>query len=152
MLELSINGTEQQVDVPEDTRSLRVLRDVVGLTGTKFRCGIAQCGAGTIHLDGQPVRSCALRSSAAVGKRATTIEAVGKTGSVKRLQDAWLQLQAPKCGYCQSGQIMSAAALLCRSGDARRISDARRRSPLLSHRVGRQALRWPVGIQAAVRQ
>jgi isoquinoline 1-oxidoreductase alpha subunit len=91
---------------------LWVLRDVAGLTGTKFGCGAALCGACTIHLDGRPIRSCVTPASAAVGKMITTIEAVGATASGARVQAAWLDLQVVQCGYCQSGQIMSAAALL----------------------------------------
>jgi isoquinoline 1-oxidoreductase alpha subunit len=109
---LMINGTTRTVEAPDDMPLLWVLRDVLGLTGTKFGCGIAQCGACTVHLDGQPVRSCMLPLSA-VGKRAvTTIEGVGATPAGARVQKAWLDLEVIQCGYCQSGQIMSAAALL----------------------------------------
>jgi isoquinoline 1-oxidoreductase alpha subunit len=109
---LMINGTTRTVEAPDDMPLLWVLRDVLGLTGTKFGCGIAQCGACTVHLDGQPVRSCMLPLSA-VGKRAvTTIEGVGATPPGARVQKAWLDLEVIQCGYCQSGQIMSAAALL----------------------------------------
>ena len=109
---LMINGTTHAVEAPDDMPLLWVLRDLVGLTGTKFGCGIAQCGACTVHLDGQPVRSCMLPLSA-VGKRAvTTIEGVGATRAGARVQKAWLDLEVIQCGYCQSGQIMSAAALL----------------------------------------
>jgi isoquinoline 1-oxidoreductase subunit alpha len=109
---LMINGTTHAVEAPDDMPLLWVLRDLVGLTGTKFGCGIAQCGACTVHLDGQPVRSCMLPLSA-VGKRAvTTIEGVGATPAGARVQKAWLDLEVIQCGYCQSGQIMSAAALL----------------------------------------
>ena len=109
---LMINGTTHAVEAPDDMPLLWVLRDLVGLTGTKFGCGIAQCGACTVHLDGQPVRSCMLPLSA-VGKRAvTTIEDVGATPAGARVQKAWLDLEVIQCGYCQSGQIMSAAALL----------------------------------------
>jgi isoquinoline 1-oxidoreductase alpha subunit len=94
---------------------LWVLRDVVGLTGTKFGCGVAQCGACTVHLDGQPVRSCVLPVSAIGEKAITTIEAVGQTASGQKIQQAWLAVDVVQCGYCQSGQIMSAAALLARA-------------------------------------
>jgi len=109
---LMINGTTHAVEAPDDMPLLWVLRDLLGLTGTKFGCGIAQCGACTVHLDGQPVRSCMLPLSA-VGKRAvTTIEGVGASPAGVRVQQAWLDLEVIQCGYCQSGQIMSAAALL----------------------------------------
>jgi isoquinoline 1-oxidoreductase alpha subunit len=94
---------------------LWVLRDVVGLTGTKFGCGIAACGACTVHLDGQAIRSCVTPASAAVGKSITTIEAIGASAAGKKIQDAWVALDVPQCGYCQSGQIMSASALLARN-------------------------------------
>ncbi len=112
MIVLSINGQESQVDVPDDMPLLWVMRDVIGLTGTKFGCGIAQCGACTVHLDGQPVRSCVLPVSSAVNKQITTIEGIGATDVGKRVQQAWLGIEVAQCGYCQSGQIMSAAALL----------------------------------------
>ena len=109
---LTINGTTRAVEAPDDMPLLWVLRDLLGLTGTKFGCGIAQCGACTVHLDGQPVRSCMLPLSA-VGKRAvTTIEGVGANSAGAKVQKAWLDLEVIQCGYCQSGQIMSAAALL----------------------------------------
>jgi isoquinoline 1-oxidoreductase subunit alpha len=115
MQELTVNGQRRQVDVPPDMPVLWVLRDVIGLTGTKFGCGIAACGACTVHLDGQPVRSCATPVSAVGGKSITTIEAVGNTPAGKKIQDAWLALEVVQCGYCQSGQIMSASALLAKS-------------------------------------
>jgi isoquinoline 1-oxidoreductase alpha subunit len=112
---LKLNGASHAVDVPADMPLLWVLRDVLGLMGTKFGCGIAQCGACTVHLDGVAVRSCVLPVSA-VGERAiTTIEGVGKTPSGAKVQDAWLDVDVVQCGYCQSGQIMSAAALLASS-------------------------------------
>jgi isoquinoline 1-oxidoreductase alpha subunit len=111
-MQLTINGETHTVDVPADMPLLWVLRDVIGLTGTKFGCGIAACGACTAHLDGQPVRSCQTPVSAAAGKQITTIEAIGKTRSGKAIQGAWIALDVPQCGYCQSGQIMSASALL----------------------------------------
>jgi isoquinoline 1-oxidoreductase alpha subunit len=114
MATLNINGRDVTVDVPADMPVLWVLRDVVGLTGTKFGCGIAACGACTVHLDGNPTRSCVTPVSAAVGKRITTIEAIGETPAGKKVQRAWLDLEVVQCGYCQSGQIMSAAALLAK--------------------------------------
>jgi isoquinoline 1-oxidoreductase alpha subunit len=112
MFELNVNGTSRQVDVSADMPMLWVLRDVLGLTGTKFGCGIAQCGACTVQLDGDPVRSCLLTVADAAGKQITTIEAVGATPEGARIQKAWLDLEVVQCGYCQSGQIMSAAALI----------------------------------------
>jgi isoquinoline 1-oxidoreductase subunit alpha len=114
MATLNINGRDVTVDVPADMPVLWVLRDVVGLTGTKFGCGIAACGACTIHLNGQPTRSCVTPVAAAVGKRITTIEAIGETPAGKQVQRAWLDLDVVQCGYCQSGQIMSAAALVAK--------------------------------------
>jgi len=110
--QLTINGQKHAVDAPDDMPLLWVLRDIVGLTGTKFGCGIAQCGACTVHLDGRPVRSCLLPASAAVGRAVTTIEGIGATAVGARVQKAWLELEVVQCGYCQSGQIMSAVALL----------------------------------------
>jgi isoquinoline 1-oxidoreductase subunit alpha len=110
--QLTINGQKHAVDAPDDMPLLWVLRDIVGLTGTKFGCGIAQCGACTVHLDGRPVRSCLLPVSAAVGRAVTTIEGIGATAVGARVQKAWLELEVVQCGYCQSGQIMSAVALL----------------------------------------
>jgi isoquinoline 1-oxidoreductase alpha subunit len=115
MIVLHINGAERTVDVPPDMPLLWVLRDIIGLTGTKFGCGIAQCGACTVHLDGQPVRSCVLPVSAIGDKAITTIEAIGATPSGQKIQKAWLDIDVVQCGYCQSGQIMSATALLTRS-------------------------------------
>jgi len=109
---ITVNGISRTVDVDEDTPMLWVLRDVLGMTGTKFGCGVALCGACTIHLEGKPVRSCITPIAAAVGKRITTIEAVGATAAGRKVQQAWIELDVPQCGYCQSGQIMSAAALL----------------------------------------
>jgi len=109
---LTINGQEQELDVPNDMPLLWVLRDVVGLTGTKFGCGVALCGACTVHLDGHPIRSCVTPVSHVVGKKITTIEAIGETESGTKIQQAWLNIEVVQCGYCQSGQIMSAAALL----------------------------------------
>jgi isoquinoline 1-oxidoreductase alpha subunit len=109
---INVNGITRRVDVDEDTPVLWVLRDVLGMTGTKFGCGRALCGACTIHLDGQPARSCVTPIAAAAGKRITTIEAIGTTPAGKKIQQAWIELEVPQCGYCQSGQIMSATALL----------------------------------------
>ena len=109
---LHINGQDHTVEVPQDMPLLWVLRDVIGLTGTKFGCGIAQCGACTVHLDGQPVRSCVLPVSAVGNRAVTTIEGIGTTPAGARIQKAWLDLEVIQCGYCQSGQIMSASALL----------------------------------------
>ena len=109
---LQINGQEHDLDVPGDMPLLWALRDVVGLTGTKFGCGVALCGACTVHLDGRPIRSCITPIASAVGKSVTTIEAIGDTPSGKKIQEAWLDIEVVQCGYCQSGQIMSAAALI----------------------------------------
>jgi len=112
MTMLNINGETKTFDAPDDMPLLWVLRDILGMTGTKFGCGIAQCGACTVHLDGNPVRSCVL-SVGLVGNRAiTTIEGVGATPAGAKVQKAWLDLEVIQCGYCQSGQIMSASALL----------------------------------------
>jgi len=112
MFTLKVNDQDRQVDVPDDMPLLWVLRDVLGMTGTKFGCGIAQCGACTVHIDGAAVRSCLLPASLATGKSITTIEAIGKTDQGARVQKAWLDHEVIQCGYCQSGQVMSAAALL----------------------------------------
>jgi isoquinoline 1-oxidoreductase alpha subunit len=113
---LIINGESRSVDAPDDMPLLWVLRDILGMTGTKFGCGIAQCGACTVHLDGKAVRSCVLPISAVGNHAVTTIEAVGKTPAGARVQKAWLELEVVQCGYCQSGQIMSASALLTKTG------------------------------------
>ncbi|MFM2301818.1 MAG: hypothetical protein RLZZ84_1554 [Pseudomonadota bacterium] len=113
MIETTINGQPQQLDVDPATPMLWVLREQLGMTGTKFGCGIAQCGACTAHLDGQPVRSCSTPISEAAGREITTIEGLaGPEGKLHPLQQAWIDAQVPQCGYCQSGQLMSAAALL----------------------------------------
>ncbi len=109
---LLVNGSDYAVDVDDDIPLLWVLRDTIGLTGTKFGCGIAMCGACTVHVDGVPMRSCVMPVGDAVGKRVTTIEAVGDTAEGARIQKAWLDIDVVQCGYCQSGQIMSATALL----------------------------------------
>jgi isoquinoline 1-oxidoreductase alpha subunit len=109
---INVNGIARSVDVDDDTPTLWVLRDVLGMSGTKFGCGLGLCGACTIHVDGKAVRSCITPIAATAGKRITTIEAVGATGAGKKIQQAWIELEVPQCGYCQSGQIMSATALL----------------------------------------
>jgi isoquinoline 1-oxidoreductase alpha subunit len=112
MTVLKINGEQKTVDAPPDMPLLWVLRDILGLTGTKFGCGIAQCGACTVHIDGKPVRSCLLPVGVIGNKAITTIEGIGATPAGAKTQKAWLDLEVVQCGYCQSGQIMSAAALL----------------------------------------
>jgi isoquinoline 1-oxidoreductase alpha subunit len=112
MLSLNVNGARHEVEVPADMPLLWVLRDVLGLTGTKFGCGIAQCGACTVHVDGAPLRSCMLPVGTLNGRAVTTIEAIGETPAGARAQRAWLDHEVIQCGYCQSGQIMAAAALL----------------------------------------
>jgi isoquinoline 1-oxidoreductase alpha subunit len=112
MTTLSVNGEIHQIDAPPDMPVLWVLRDLIGLTGTKFGCGIAQCGACTVHLDGQAVRSCVLPVAAVGDRKITTIEAVGATPAGKKVQEAWRELDVVQCGYCQSGQVMSAASLI----------------------------------------
>ena len=109
---LKINGKMQSVDVDGDTPLLWVLRDVLGMTGTKFGCGIAQCGACTVHVDGAATRSCIMPVESLKGSAITTIEAIGATAAGAKVQKAWLDREVVQCGYCQSGQIMSAAALL----------------------------------------
>jgi isoquinoline 1-oxidoreductase subunit alpha len=112
MATLKINGEDRIYEAPGDTPLLWVLRDVLGMTGTKSGCGIAQCGACTVHIDGNPVRSCMLRVGSIGSKAVTTIEGVGATEAGAKVQKAWLDLEVIQCGYCQSGQIMSAAALI----------------------------------------
>lgn len=113
-LTLRVNGTWHEVDVEPETPLLWVLRDAIGLTGTKFGCGIAQCGACTVHLDGQAVRACTTSAASADGREITTIEGLSDDNS-HPLQRAWIEHSVPQCGYCQSGQLMSAAALLART-------------------------------------
>ncbi len=115
MTHLEINGASHELDVPADMPLLWVLRDVVGMTGTKFGCGMGLCGACTVHVDGEAIRSCVTPVSSAAGRQVLTIEAVGGTPAGKKVQQAWLDLEVVQCGYCQSGQIMSAAALLARN-------------------------------------
>ena len=112
MITLKINGASRTVDVDPQTPLMWVIRDYVGLTGTKFGCGMAQCGACTVHLNGAPVRSCVIPAGAALGQEITTIEGIGRDGKLHPVQQAWIDEQVPQCGYCQSGQIMAAAALL----------------------------------------
>src|ERR1700722_3546050 len=112
---LTINGEQKSVDAPADMPLLWVPRDMLGMTGTKFGCGIAQCGACTVHVNGRPVRSCMLPIANVGSREVTTIEAIGQTESGRKIQQAWLELEAVQCGYCQSGQIMSAAALIERN-------------------------------------
>jgi isoquinoline 1-oxidoreductase alpha subunit len=112
MITLNVNGKSMQADAEPETPLLWVLRDSLQMTGTKFGCGMQLCGACTVHLDGKPVRSCGTPASAAVGKKITTIEAIGASEVGKKVQAAWRELDVPQCGYCQSGQIMSATALL----------------------------------------
>jgi aerobic-type carbon monoxide dehydrogenase small subunit (CoxS/CutS family) len=112
MAALRINGELHELDIPDDMPILWAIRDVVGLTGTKFGCGVAACGACTVHLDGKAIRSCVTPVSAAAGKHVTTIEGLAPAGHEHPLQAAWVAEQVPQCGYCQSGQIMSAAALI----------------------------------------
>jgi isoquinoline 1-oxidoreductase alpha subunit len=114
MITLNVNGKRMPVDADPDTPLLWVLRDHLGMTGTKYGCGMALCGACTVHLNGQPVRSCSTLLSAAANKRITTIEGIGQTKEGRVLQEAWVSNDVPQCGYCQSGQIMSAAALLAK--------------------------------------
>jgi isoquinoline 1-oxidoreductase alpha subunit len=112
MVKLTINGQSHDVDVEPDTPLLWVIRDTIGLTGTKYGCGIAQCGACTVHIDGQAVRSCSLPVSDAAGKQITTIEGLASNGHLHKVQQAWIDNDVPQCGYCQSGMIMAVAALL----------------------------------------
>jgi isoquinoline 1-oxidoreductase alpha subunit len=112
MARLTINGTAHDVDVAPDTPLLWAIREWVGLTGTKYGCGIAQCGACTVHVNGEATRSCALPVSAAVGKQITTIEGLAAGGKLTTVQQAWIDSDVPQCGYCQSGMIMAVAALL----------------------------------------
>jgi isoquinoline 1-oxidoreductase alpha subunit len=109
---VAINGQSREVDAPDEMPLLWVLRDLLGMTGTKYGCGIAQCGACTVHVDGRAVRSCVMPLAAVGAREVTTIEAVGLTDSGSRIQKAWLQEEVAQCGYCQSGQIMSASALI----------------------------------------
>ena len=115
MISLNINGKSVRVDAEPDTPLLWVLRDHLGMTGTKYGCGMALCGACTVHINGAAARSCTTPASAAAGKRVTPIEAIGATKEGKALQEAWVEHDVPQCGYCQPGQVMSAAALLAKN-------------------------------------
>ena len=121
MIQLNVNGKAYQVDVPPDTPLLWVLRDTLQLTGTKYSCGEGLCGACTVHVDGKPLRSCSTPIASVAGRKVSTIEAADRTRIGKAVQEAWTSLDVPQCGYCQSGQIMSAVALLSAN---RRPSDA----------------------------
>jgi len=112
MARLVINGQSHNIDVDPDTPLLWVIREQIGLTGTKYGCGIAQCGACTVHIEGEAVRSCSLPVSAAEGKKITTIEGLAEGGTLHKVQKAWIDNDVPQCGYCQSGMIMAVAALL----------------------------------------
>jgi isoquinoline 1-oxidoreductase alpha subunit len=112
MIKLTINGKTHEVDVEPDTPLLWVIRDTVGMTGTKYGCGIAQCGACTVHIDGEAIRSCSLAVSDAANKQITTIEGLADNGRLHKVQQAWIDNDVPQCGYCQSGMIMAVAALL----------------------------------------
>jgi isoquinoline 1-oxidoreductase alpha subunit len=112
MLTIQVNGEQKSFDAPPDTPLLWVLRDILGMTGTKFGCGIAQCGACTVHIDGKAVRSCVLPVGAVQGRAVTTVEGISASPAGAKVQKAWLDLEVIQCGYCQSGQIMAAAALL----------------------------------------
>ncbi len=115
MITLKVNGDQHTLDIEDDMPLLWALRSEIGLTGTKYGCGIAQCGACTVLLDGKPVRSCFMAASAAQGKEITTIEGLSKGGNLNKVQEAWIAEDVPQCGYCQSGQILSATALLNRT-------------------------------------
>src|SRR6516164_7578054 len=157
MIKIKINGQEQSWDGDPDLPLLWVIRDEVGLTGTKFGCGAALCGACTVHLEGQPIRSCQTPVSAVAGKRVSTIESMSSSPVGKKLQAAWIAHDVPQCGYCQSGQIMSAAALLatnpnpsdadiddamsgniCRCGTYLRIREAIKQATQSAAQGGRQ--------------
>ena len=112
MIKLTINGKSHEVDVEPDTPLLWVIRDTIGMTGTKYGCGIAQCGACTVHIDGEPTRSCSFPVSAAAGKQITTIEGLAENSHLTKVQQAWVNNDVPQCGYCQSGMIMAVTALL----------------------------------------
>ena len=112
MVALTVNGESKSVSAPPDMPLLWVLRDLLGMTGTKFGCGIAQCGACTVHIDGVAMRSCSIPASAVVGKQITTIEGIAAGGKLSAVQQAWLDHDVPQCGYCQSGMIMAVTALL----------------------------------------
>lgn len=152
---IKVNGATRNVDVDDDTPLLWVLRDVLGMSGTKFGCGAALCGACTVHIDGVPTRSCITPIDSIGGAQVTTIEAIGKTAAGAKIQQAWLEHEVVQCGYCQSGQIMSAAALLatnpqptdadiddamsgniCRCGTYGRIREAIKRAAAMTAKKG----------------
>lgn len=156
-ISLSINGATHDIDADGDTPLLWVIRDILGMTGTKFGCGIAQCGACTVHQDGQAIRSCITQIDSIGESKITTIEAIGQTPAGAKIQKAWLDLEVVQCGYCQSGQIMSASALLadnpnpsdsdiddamagniCRCGTYVRIRDAIKHAATSSETTGRR--------------
>ncbi len=112
MIRLTINGKTHNVDADPNTPLLWVIREQVGLTGTKYGCGVAQCGACTVHIDGSPIRSCVMPASAAAGRKITTIEGLASGNTLTKVQKAWIEHEVPQCGYCQSGMIMAATALL----------------------------------------
>ena len=112
---INVNGVEHTVPFDGNARLVYVLRDHLGLTGTKFGCGVSQCGACTVHVNGEPVRSCVTPLSAVVGKQVTTIEGLAANGKLHPVQQTWIEVQVPQCGYCQSGQLMEAAALLSKN-------------------------------------
>jgi isoquinoline 1-oxidoreductase alpha subunit len=112
MIRLTINGKTHNVDADPNTPLLWAIREQVGLTGTKYGCGVAQCGACTVHIDGSPIRSCAIPAGSAVGRKITTIEGLAAGSKLHKVQQAWIEHEVPQCGYCQSGMIMAAAALL----------------------------------------
>jgi len=114
-IRLNINGKSHNIEVEPETPLLWAIREQVGLTGTKYGCGVAQCGACTVHLDGVPMRSCGIPVSAAVGKKITTVEGLAQGGKLNKVQQAWLAHDVPQCGYCQSGMIMAATALLAKT-------------------------------------
>ena len=150
MISLTVNGKPYSVDVAADMPLLWVIRDVIGLTGTKFGCGLSQCGACTVHLDGNAVRSCSIPASSAAGKKVTTIEGLSADGK-HPVQVAWQDVDVPQCGYCQAGQIMSACALLLENS---RPSDAEIESAMSANicRCGtytriRSAIKLAAGIQ-----
>ncbi len=152
MTPVTINGRRHDINLPADTPLLWALRDELGLTGTKFGCGMALCGACTVHLDGQAVRSCMTPLSAVANKKVTTIEAMEADPVGKAVQTAWIEVNVPQCGYCQSGQIMSATALLKRNPEADRRRHRRRHGRehlplrhLHAHPDRRQAGRRPAG-------
>ncbi|WP_440225226.1 (2Fe-2S)-binding protein [Dokdonella sp. MW10] len=157
-MKLEVNGRPHEVDAPDDMPLLWVLRDLLGMTGTKFGCGMAQCGACTVHVDGQPMRSCVTPASAVAGKPITTIEGLAPEGGLHAVQRAWIELDVVQCGYCQSGQVLAAAALIkakpkptdedidaamagniCRCGTYQRIRAAVHRAAELDGENGRAA-------------